>query len=121
MCPDLLVFANVFVLRRCSCHQRPQLPDLLFADVEEASSNRREQPLMETGAVIIRAELVSRKREMAERVRSINENFNPARTSEFHELADRHDLPREVRDVRQLDDFRFRSYSGCELVDDVLL
>ena len=56
---------------------------------------------------------------MSKRVRAIYENFDAKRASHFHDLPHGHDLPREVRDVCDLDDLSPRGDRRPELLDEI--
>src|SRR4051812_16025421 len=121
MCSNLLVLPDVIILSLRSSHERPELRLFFFSHIKKSGSDRREQPLVKTRPVVIGSELVTREREMRERMRAVDENFDSARLREVDELPDRHYLPSEIRNVRNLDDLRVRRDCRLELVNDVLL
>ena len=59
--------------------QRPDLRDVLPAHVEEAGADRREQPLVQAGAVVVALEVAQLEREVRERVRAVDDRLDAAR------------------------------------------
>src|SRR5687768_7390709 len=121
MRPDLLELSDVVVLILRRRHERPQLLLFVLSDIEESSADRRQQPFVEARPVVVGAEIIALEWEMRERVSPIDQNFDSARPREIDELANRHDLAGEIRDVRNLYDSRPRSDGCLELIDDVSL
>src|ERR1041385_3726586 len=100
---DLLELADVVVHLGRRRHHGPDLRDLRLADVQEAGSDRRGQPLMQAGAVIVAVELVAREGEMRVRMRAVDDDFDPARPSQLGDRLYRGDLAGEIRDVTDVD------------------
>src|SRR5450756_1930516 len=121
MSADLLVLPDVVVLSRSRGHERPEILLLVLPHVQESSAHRGEQPLVKTRSVIVALEIVALERKVRERVRAIHEHFDSQRARHLHDLPHRHDLPCEVRHVRDLDHLRARSYCRSELFYDVIV
>src|SRR5437867_4373385 len=118
--PDLLVFADVVFLFYCTGHQWPERFDLVAADVEESRSDRRHEPLVQTRAVIVAAQLIAREWEVRERVRTVNEHLDPLWPREVHDLAHGRDVARHEADVHRFYNFCARRNCAGNLLDVVL-
>ena len=116
---DLLVLPDVRDVACARSHQRPELLDLGLAHVQESGSDGRQRPLVQRCAVVVAVEFVPLEREVIERVRAVHEYLDPERAGHLHDVPHRHDLPREVRDVRDFDDFRLWRDGLPELLHDV--
>ena len=99
---DFFVLPDVVVLADAGRHQRPERFLLLFPYVQKARTDRRVQPLVQAGAVVVHAEFIAREREVGEGMRAIHEYFDPFRPRHVDDLTHRHDLAGQVRDVRHL-------------------
>ena len=72
---DLLEFADVLGARRAGRRQRPQSLDVFPSDVEKPRADRREQPFVQTGAVVIAAQVGGLVREVRERMNLLYYRF----------------------------------------------
>ena len=85
---------------------RPRLRDAIPADVQEAGSGRRQQPLVEAGAVVIAAEVARLVRKVRKGVRTVDDRLDAAAPGLVAHLLYREDLSGEVRDVTEVEHFR---------------
>src|SRR6185437_10072799 len=98
----------------------PDVRNLFFPDVQEAGPDRGRQPLVKAGAVVVAVELVTRERKRGEGMGAVDDDFDPLRTGEAHDLLDGEDLPGQVRDVADVDDLGLRRDSGGEARDQIV-
>src|SRR5262245_58073590 len=116
---DFLELADVLALARRRRRQRPQLLDVLAADVEEAGADRRQQPLVQRRAVVVALEIAQREREVREGVRAVDDGLDAAAARHPRDVADREQLPGEVRDVAEVDDLRLRRERALEALPEL--
>ena len=102
--PDLLELADVLVPGRGGGGQRPQRLDVLAPHVEKAGPDRREQPLVQAGAVEVAAEIRGLVREVRERVRAVDDRLHALGARRVADLLHRKNLPGEIRDVAEVQD-----------------
>ena len=121
MGPDLLELAHVLVHLGRRRHHRPDLGDLRPADVEEPRADRRREPLVEARAVVVAVQLVTGKREMRVGVRPVHDHLDAARPAQLADLLHGKDLPRQVRDVTDVDDLGARRDRGFDAARQILL
>ncbi len=74
--------------------------------VQKARAHRRQQPLVQARAVVVALEIGEREREMRERMCAVDDRLDAALAGHPADVADREDLPGEVRDVADVDHFR---------------
>src|SRR2546425_1968188 len=113
---DLFELADVLHLTRGRRRQRPQLLNVLAADVQEAGADRREQPLVERGPVVVDLEIAQLEREMREGVRAVDDRLNPAAARHARDVAHREELSGEVRDVTEVNDLRLRRDGALDAI-----
>src|SRR6266581_8000762 len=118
---DLLVFPDVVVLSRSGGHQRPEIPLLVLAHVQETGADGREKPLVQARSVIITLEIVALEWKVCERVRAIHEHFDSEWTRQLDDLTHRHYLSGEIGDVRHFDDFGLRRDRSAELFNEIVV
>ena len=94
--------------------QRPQILDQRPAHVEEAGADRRQQPLVQAGAVVVALEIAQREREVAVGVRAVDDGADAAGAGHPADRLDREDLPGQVGDVADVDHLRARRDGGFE-------
>ena len=105
---DLLEFPDVLHFRRGRRRQWPEVLDILPADIEESCADRREQPLVQRRAVEIALEVRHLEREMRKGVRAVDDRLDVPRARHARDIAHGKELPRQVRDVADVDYFRLR-------------
>ncbi len=121
MSTDLLVLPDILVLGGRRSHQGPERPLLRLPDIEEAGADRRQQPLVETGAVVVAVEVIPLEREVGKGMGAVHEHFDAERPGKGDQLLHRHDVAAQVRDVGNLDDPGAGSHRSLEPVHDLLL
>src|SRR5690606_37555117 len=75
---------------------------------------------VQAGSVEVALELVPREREVGVRVRAVHDDLDPARPRRTHDVPDREDLARQVRDVADVDDTGARADRPFDAVRQVL-
>ena len=118
---DLFVFPDVLVLLGRGGHERPEFFLLVFPHIQESCADGNQQPLVETGSVVVAPELVAREGEVGVGMGAVDEYLDSAGPREIHQLLHRHDLAGEVGDVGDFDDAGAGGDGGLELIDDILL
>src|SRR5882724_2718146 len=113
---DLFELANVTVLFLVGGHQWPQLPDLRFPDIQKAGAVGRKQPLMQARPVVVAIKIGVLEREVRKRVRAVDDDFDAALASHLADSFDRENLPGEVGDVTNKDDFGLRIDCALESI-----
>jgi hypothetical protein len=107
---DLFELADVLAAGVICRRERPQLFDVLPADVQKTSSDGREEPFVKAGAVKIASQILRLEGEVREGVRAVNHRFDsPAARFVANRLHGKN-LPRQVRDVAEVKHLRRRSY-----------
>src|SRR2546425_12754674 len=96
---DLLELPDISDLLLGDGLQRPQLGNVLAADVQESCPVRREQPLVQARAVEIGLEVAQLEREMRDRVRAVDDRQEAALPRQATELLHPEAPSRQVRDV----------------------
>ena len=85
------------------------------AHVEEAGADRRQQPLVQAGAVVVALEVAQLEREVREGVRAVDDGLDAARRAPACAMsAHREDLPGQVRDVAEVQHLRLRRDRALE-------
>ena len=105
---DLLELADVVLLRGGGRHQRPQRRDLLAPHVEEAGADRRQQPLVQAGAVVVAAEIRALNGKCAKACAPSTIGLDAAAPRLVADPLHRKDLAGEIRDVAEVQDLRRR-------------
>src|SRR5262245_45654290 len=85
---NLLDFPDVLRHFRRRGHQRPQACDLRPANVEEASSMGRQEPLVQARSVVVAIEIVVAEGKLRESVRAVNYGLDPACTGKLAQPLD---------------------------------
>src|SRR5262245_42805955 len=99
---DLFILADIFVKWSVGAHQRPDLLLLRLADIEKPGPDRREEPLVQTAAVVVALEIVTLKWEVGEAMSAVDEDLDALLPAQPHHLAHWQDLAGQVRDLREL-------------------
>ena len=71
-------------------------------DVEESGAGRRQQPLVQAGAVVVHLEVAQLEREVRQRVRAVDDGDDAALPGHAARALHREDLSREVGDVAEV-------------------
>ncbi len=118
---DFLVLPDVVVLLAGGRHQGPERALLGLLDVQEPGADRRQQPFVQAGAVVVAIEIGMFEREVGVSVRAVDEDFDAQRPGHRDDFPNRHDLSGQVGDVGDLDHLGSRRDGGAELVDQIFL
>ena len=108
MRPDLFELADVLAPGLACRRQRPQRLDVLPPDVEESRADRRQQPLVQAGAVEVTAEILHLEREVRERVSAVHDRLDASAPRLVANRLDRKYLSGQVRDVTEVQHLRRR-------------
>lgn len=103
---DLLEFADIVIHLLGRRHHRPEIPDLVAPNIQESGSVRCEQPFVQTGGVVITAQVVVIEVEVCECVCAIDDDRDAVATGHFHDLAHGQYLPGDVDRVAHQDEPR---------------
>ena len=107
---DLLELPDVGVPRLGGRRERPVALDERAPHVQEPGADRRQQPLVQAGAVVVALEIGQREREVRERMRAIDDRLDAARPGHSTDVAHGEDLPGEIGDVADVDHLRPRRH-----------
>src|SRR5262245_21435077 len=121
MSADLLELADVGAVLLFRRHQRPEAGDFRFANIKKASAVRRQQPLVQTRAVVVAIQIVVFIGEMREGVRAVDNRLEAASARQLADAFDRINLPAQVGDVTEMYDACARSDIALENLDDLIL
>jgi hypothetical protein len=100
---DLLELADVVVHLVGGGHQRPQIPDLVPSDIEQAGAMGSKEPLVEAGGEVVAVEVLLRKVVVGKGVGAVDDHRDPLLSGHLHDLAHRQDLTGDVDHVAHED------------------
>src|SRR5262245_36500646 len=118
---DLLELSDVCAVLLVRSHQRPAAWDFRLSNIEEARAERRQQPFVQTRAVIVAVQIDVVVLEMREGMRAIHYRLDAARARQLADALDRIDLPAQVGDVAEMDDASARRDAALEDLGDLIL
>jgi hypothetical protein len=112
---DLLELADVRSSACAGGHQRPDLRDLVLADVEHSGAVRRQQPFVQRCAVVIAIQIVAcLNGNCAKACAPSTITSMPRLRAKLTDLFDRENLAGEIGDVAEVDDARARGNGASQ-------